>query len=354
MASRQRALVLCDGSFATSTGKTANGLVRRSLRFEIVGVIDRTKAGGDAGEVLDGVRNGIPIVAGLREGIERCRPDALVIGVATFGGYIPRDFRPVIRAAIKGGLDVVAGLHEYLSNDPEFSALAAKHGVRLVDVRKPRPLRELRQFSDLSRKLPCLRLPVLGTDGSIGKRTTALLLADALNAGGVNATFVATGQTGLLQGAEFGVPVDAVPGDFVVGELEWEIHRAYEATKPQVIVVEGQGSISHPAYVMGTRAILMASMPQAMVLQHAPARRTRNFRRDVVAWPMPRVEDEIRMLEMFSPGKVIAITLNHEDMTREQVDATAATYEATYGLPTCDPLWHGVDKVAAAVRPHVP
>ena len=348
-----RALVLCDGYFGANAGKTANGLVRRSSRYTIVGVIDRTKAGRDAGEVLDGVPNGIPIVASLREGIERGRPDWLILGVATFGGYIPPEFRPVIREAIEGGLGIVAGLHEFLSQDPEFSALAAKYDVSLVDVRRPRPLRELRQFSDLVRKLPCLRLPVLGTDGSIGKRTTALLLTDALNAAGIRATFVATGQTGLLQGAEFGVPVDAIPGDFVVGELEGEVHRAYEATKAQVLVVEGQGSISHPAYVMGTRAILMATMPQAIVLQHAPARTTRSFRRDVVAWPMPTVEDEIRLLELFSPGKVIAITLNHEDMTRPQVDAAVREYETRYRLPTCDPLWHGVDKVVAAVRPRV-
>jgi len=350
---RVRALVLCDGYFGTPTGKTANGLVRYSRRYEIVGVIDRTKAGRDAGEALDGRPNGIPIVGSLREGIERGEPGALIIGVATFGGYIPAEFRPVIREAIAGGLDVVAGLHEHLSDDPEFSALAGTHGVRLVDVRRPRPLRELRQFSDLTRRLPCLRLPVLGTDGAIGKRTTAILLTEALNAAGIRATFVATGQTGLLQGAEYGVPVDAIPGDFVVGELEWQVHRAYEETQAEVLVVEGQGSISHPAYVMGTRAILMASMPQAIVLQHAPARTVRRFRSDVVRWPMPSVAEEIHMLELFgrvSGAKVIAITLNHEDMTRDRIDAAVAELEATHGLPACDPLWHGLDKVVAVVR----
>lgn len=347
---RPRALVLCEGAFGLPQGKTANGLVRHSRRYEVVGVIDATKAGQDAGEVLDGSPNGIPIVPTLGEGIEKGAADTLIVGVATFGGYLPEDFRPVIREAIERGLTVVAGLHEHLSEDPEFRALAAMRGVSLVDVRKPRPLRELRQFSDLSRKLPCLRLPVLGTDGAIGKRTTAILLADALDRAGIPTTFVATGQTGLLQGAEYGVPVDAIPGDFVVGELEWEIHRAYEATKPRVIVVEGQGSISHPAYVMGTRAICMAAMPQAIVLQHAPARKVRRFRSDVVSWPMPSVDDEIRLLEAFSPGKVIAIALNHEDMSRAEIDATAAEYEARYGLPACDPLWHGVDKLVAAVR----
>lgn len=345
----ERAVILAEGAFGESGGKTANGLVRHSRRFRIVGVIDSRNAGRDAGEVLDGVRNGIPIVANLSDGLA-LRPEALIVGVATFGGYIPPEFRPAIKDAIAHGLAVVAGLHEYLNDDAEFAALAAAHGVRLEDVRKARPLRELRQFMDLSRHLPCLRLPVLGTDGAIGKRTTAILVTEALNREGVQAAFVATGQTGLLQGAEYGVPIDAIKGDFMVGELEGEIVRAYEETRARVIVVEGQGSISHPAYVCGTRAICMAAMPQAILLQHAPARRVRRFRSDTVHWPMPKVDDEIRMLEVFSPGKVIAITLNHEDMTREDIDAAAREYETAHGLPTCDPLWHGVDKVVAAVR----
>lgn len=350
----ERALVLCDGYFGHNTGKTANGLVRHSKRFAIVGVIDHTKAGRDAGEILDGTHRGIPIVADVREGIERCHPDALVIGVATFGGYIPKEFRPVIRDAIEHGLNVYSGLHEYLNEDPEFAGLAKEHGIKLVDVRRPRPLREAQQFSDRSKHLPCLRIPVLGTDGSIGKRTCALLLTDALNAAGIAATFVATGQTGLLQGSPYGVPLDSIKGDFMVGELEAEIVRAAEETRPKVIVIEGQGSISHPAYVAGTRAIIMASMPSGIVMMHAPARRTRNFRRDVVAWPMPTPKEEIEWLEFYTRiagrGRVIAIGLNHENMTREQVEATVKEYEAAYGLPTADPLWHGCSKFVDAVR----
>ncbi len=93
----ERAVILCDGYFGQNTGKTANGLVRYSKRYEIVGVIDRTKAGRDAGEVLDGTRIGIPIAADLEEAIAQGRPETLIIGVATFGGYIPTEFRPVIR-----------------------------------------------------------------------------------------------------------------------------------------------------------------------------------------------------------------------------------------------------------------
>src|SRR5439155_23212256 len=182
----ERAIILCDGYFGQSTGKTANGLVRYSKRYRIVGVLDSTKAGRDAGEVLDGRRNGIPIFAGVREALAKLpeRPSTVIVGVATFGGDIPKEFRPVIREAIEAGLSVAAGLHEYLSEDPEFTALATRHGVSLIDVRKPRPLRELAQFSDLSRHLPCLRIPVLGTDRAIGKRTTAILLTEALREAG--------------------------------------------------------------------------------------------------------------------------------------------------------------------------
>ncbi len=348
----ERALVLCEGAFGQSLGKTANGLVRHSMKYRIVGVLDSTKAGRDAGEVLDGRRAGIPVFAGLADALAKLpeRPEVLVIGVATFGGYVPQEFRPVVREAIDAGLDVAAGLHEFLADDPEFAALAGRRGVRLVDVRKPRPLRELEQFSDRSRHLPCLRVPVLGTDGSIGKRTTAILLADALNAAGVKTEFVATGQTGLLQGARYGVPIDSIGGDFMVGELESQIVKAYQENRPEVIVVEGQGSISHPAYVCGTRAIIMASMPSGIVLQHAPGRKTRNFRRDVVAWPMPAIDREIQMLEMFSDSKVIAITINHEDLTPDDVHRIEREYESAHGVPACDPLLDGCDKLVNKIK----
>src|SRR5213083_2267848 len=306
----ERAVILCDGYFGQSTGKTANGLVRYSKRYLIAGVIDHTKAGRDAGDVLDGKPNGVPIVASLREAVETCRPETLIIGVATFGGYIPKEFRPIIR--------------------------------------------ESKQFSDLSRKLPCLRIPVLGTDGAIGKRTTALLLTDALNAAGMPAAFVATGQTGLLQGSAYGVRLDSIKADFMVGELESEIVRAYEETRARVVVVEGQGSISHPAYVCGSRAIIMASMPSAILMMHAPARKTRSFRRDVVAWPMPTIEQEIEWLHFYTRniggGKVVGIGINHENMTRDEVDVAVRTYEQKYGVPTADPLWHGCGKFVAAIQ----
>src|SRR2546426_11808782 len=127
-----RAVVLCDGYFGTPTGKTANGLVRHSRRYEIVGIIDGTKAGRDAGDVLDGRPCGIPIVASLREALERLRPDTLILGVATFGGYIPPEFRPVIRPEIESRLGRAGRLHEHLAPDPPLYAPAAQQRVHLI------------------------------------------------------------------------------------------------------------------------------------------------------------------------------------------------------------------------------
>ena len=350
----ERAVILCDGYFGQNTGKTANGLVRYSKRYQIVGVIDHTKSGRDAGEVLDGTANGIPIFKDFREALEKGQPQTVVIGVATFGGYLPKEFRPLIKEAIENGVNVAAGLHEFLNDDPEFKGLAAKHGVTLLDVRKPRDIREAQQFSDKARRLPCLRIPILGTDGANAKRTLALHLTDRLNPPGNKTTIVATGQTALIHGSHYYVPLDSIQGDFMVGELESEIVRAYEETKPQAIIIEGQGSISHPAYVCGSRSIVMASMPSGIIMMHAPARRTRNFRRDVVAWPMPKPEEEIQWLEFYAKiaggGKVIAIGLNHENMTREQVETTVKEYETKYGLPTADALWHGVGKFVDRIQ----
>src|SRR3989442_13293341 len=137
----EKAVILCDGYFGQSTGKTANGLVRYSKRYEIAGVIDHTKAGHDAGEVLDGKPNGIPIVANLKEAIDRCQPETLIIDVATFGGDISKGVRPVIREAIEHRLNVGAGLHGCLNEAPGLGKPAETQGVRLVDVRKPRPIR---------------------------------------------------------------------------------------------------------------------------------------------------------------------------------------------------------------------
>lgn len=348
----ETALVLCEGQFGKYVGKTANGLVRHSERFEILGVIDSTQSKKMAHEVVEGAREGIPIFAGIGHALSGPgeSPDYLIIGVATIGGRLPSEFRPIISEAISNGMGIIAGLHEFLSEDEEFTSLAKQYGIGLQDVRKEPPLSDMKRFGNLCRDIPCLRIPVLGTDSSVGKRTTAIQLMRTLNSEGIKTTFVTTGQTGILQGFKYGVPLDSIQGDYMVGELEQAIVMAYTKENPQTIIIEGQGAISHPAYVCGSRAVITASQPNGIILQHAPGRQYRNFRRDELKLPMPNLDDEIKMIEMFSGSKVIAITLNHENMGNDDIEAQVEEYEDRFGIPCCDTFRHGCGKLVEAVK----
>lgn len=338
---RRRATVYCEGNFADIDGKTANGLVRRSDRYEITSVIDSTRSRQDSGTVLDGVANGIPIVHDLGAALRLADLECFIVGVAPTSGLLAPNERAVILRAIAAGLDIVNGLHEFLNDDPEMAAAAGAHDVTIIDVRRPPAKRDLHMFSGRIRDVTCPRIAVLGTDGAIGKRTTATVLVTALNDVGVRAVLVGTGQTSLIQGARHGVALDAIPAQFVTGELEAAVVAAFEAEDPDVIVVEGQGALSHPTYLSST-AILRGSLPAGVILQHAPARVVRS---DFPESPMPTVVSEIHLIETFADTEVIGITLNHEDLTDEQVSVAIAGYEAVLGLPTTDPLTRGPERL---------
>lgn len=347
----ETAVILCEKGFGQNIGKTANGLVRLSRKFKIVGTIDSAHAGEDAGVILDGQPRGIPIHSSLEDALEgQEKPTWLIIGVATIGGFLPAEFRPTIRKALREGIGVISGLHEQLAKDIEFISIVEESGARIDDIRKQPPFGELHHFSNLAKNMDALRIPVLGMDGSIGKRTTGWILNEALDRKGIRSVFVVTGQTGLLQGAEYGLPLDAIGGDFMVGELEHQIAIAYEKESPQVILIEGQGSISHPAYVCGTRAIIMASSPSGIVLQCAPGRKFRNYHKEELYIPMPAVEEEIKLLETFSDCGVIALTLNAEGLDEEELRNVIDDYRSRFNLPVCEPLTQGCDKIIDKIR----
>lgn len=347
----ETAAILCENAFAKGPGKTAAGLVRKSKKYKILGVIDSTCAGSDAGELLDGVPNGIRIYSSLDELIKAAgtAPKYLIVGVATIGGRLPPSFRKPISNALEIGVGVISGLHEFVGDDPEFKAIAERTHAPIIDIRKEPRLESLRYYRNLARNLPCIRISVLGTDAAIGKRTTAWAVVDALNDMGIRTTFVATGQTGLLQGADFGIPLDAIRGDFVVGELEAEIVRAYETEHPKVIVIEGQGALSHPAYVTGSRAIVAASSPNAVILQHAPMRKYRTFHEEELHLPMPTIDEEVELVRVFAKCPVIAITINHQGMTKEEVERIIAHYGKIYRVVVTDILLFGAEKVAKEI-----
>lgn len=330
------AIVYCEAQFGEQDGKTANGLVRHSERYEVLSVIDSVRAGVDSGQFLDGTANGIPVLASLAESVAHAGrvPDYLICGLAPADGLLSTDQRIVLLDGIARGMHIINGLHEFLNDDAEFVAAAVIAGVTITDVRRPKAKRDLHLFSGRIFDVTCPRIAILGTDGAIGKRTTATLLVQALIARGVKAVMVGTGQTTLIQGGRYGVALDALVPQFCSGEVEHQIVAAFEAEAPDVIVVEGQGALSHPAYLTSAH-ILRGSRPAAVIVQHAPKREMLG---DFPMMPMPTAASEIALIEAFADTRVIGVTINHEEMTADELTDAIAEHRLRLGLPVTDPL----------------
>ena len=341
------AVVYCEGNFGAIDGKTANGLVRHSEKYDILSVIDSDKAGLDSGVVLSDEPNAIPICRNLADALAHAGriPDYFIFGMAPASGMLSSHERGLVLEAIDLGMNIVNGLHEFLNDDPVFAAASAAKNVEILDIRKPRAKKDLRLFSGRIADVTCPRISVLGTDCAIGKRTTATILIRTLNARGLNAVMVSTGQTGLIQGARYGVALDAVPSQFCAGELEAAIIEAFECENPDVIIIEGQGALSHPAYSTSS-FILRGSCPDGVVLQHAP-RRPHRCDFEQMAMPMPATE--INLIETFADTTVIGLTINHENMTDAEVSAAITLYEYELGIPATDVLTRSPERLVEMV-----
>jgi uncharacterized NAD-dependent epimerase/dehydratase family protein len=349
---KKTALVYCENQFGLMDGKTAAGLVRHSETYNIVGVIDSSLAGKDAGEELDGERNYIPIFANLDEALTKLEkvPDCYIYGKAPLEACVSIAERLLILAAMQKGMDIINGLHEFFSEDREFSQMAFQSGIQITDIRKPPNLKDLHVFTGQISTVNIPVIAILGTDCACGKMTTAVELNQALNNLGIKSVMVATGQTSLMQGSRYGVAIDALVSQFTIGEIENAVIQAFEQEQPDIILIEGQSAVSHPAF-MGSLAILRGSMPDGIILQHPPARQ---FRCDFPLLKMPSIESEIQLIEAISQSKVMAIALSHENLTNLQVDRTIEDYETQFRLPTTDVLNYGCQKLIAALGDRFP
>lgn len=340
---KKTAIVYCEDQFAEVDGKTAAGLVRHSKIYSILGVIDSSLAGQDAGEVLGGEKNYIPIFRDLEDALERLGevPSYYIYGKAPLEASIPDTERVLILEAMEKGMDIVNGLHQFFSEDAEFTQMAAQCDVQIRDVRKSPNLEELHVFTGMISKVDVPVIAVLGTDCACGKMTTAVELNNTLNAMGIKSIMIATGQTSLMQGSKYGASIDALVSQFVIGEIENAVVQAFENENPDIIFVEGQSSVSHPAF-MSSLGILKGSMPDGVILQHAPARK---FRVDFPDMVMPTVKSEIQMIEAISQSQVIAIALSHEGINDVEVSKFIEDYEERLHLPTTDVLTYGTQKL---------
>jgi uncharacterized NAD-dependent epimerase/dehydratase family protein len=340
------AIVFCEGAFGTPNGKTAHGLVRRTKRYHILSVIDSLKAYRDSGEVLDGKTNGIPIFPRLEDALDAAnksgvKPSHFVIGLAPDGGRLNQAHRHALKEAIQAGMNIDSGLHDFLSDDREFKKLASRYSVRIRDVRKTPPRKDLHFFSGKIEKVTSLKIAVLGTDSAVGKRTTAWLLIEALQQKGHAAELIGTGQTAWMQGASYTIMLDSLINDFVSGEIEHAVWSAWNDRNPDVIVIEGQGSLLNPAYPGGFE-ILAAGRPDAVVLQHAPARKEYDGFPGYTIHPL---DVQIKAIELISRKPVVAITINHENIPLSNIPEICDSISRQTGLPTIDALRDGAEAI---------
>ena len=247
-------------------------------------------------------------------------------------------------------MDIINGLHEFFSEDQEFINMATRWGVQIKDIRKPPKLKDLHVFTGQISKVNVPVIAILGTDCACGKMTTAVELNKALNTLGIKSVLVATGQTSLMQGAIYGVSIDALVSQFVIGEIENAVIQAFDHENPDIILVEGQSSVSHPAF-MSSVGILKGSMPDGIILQHPPSRK---FRCDFPDLAMPTIDSEIKLIDAISQSKTIAIALSHENLADEEILKVIEDYENRFQLPTTDVLNYGCQKLVRALSNHFP
>lgn len=346
----RRYAILAEGLFSVHGAKTAVGVLRFSPD-PTVAVIDSTRAGQDVATVLGapGLGVGIPVVATLAEAL-RHHPTSLLIGIAPIGGRLPDEWRPIITGALAAGLEVISGLHIFLSDDPEFQAAAAGNGT-IWDVRRPAPEIATRIGQGAPHRPGSHTVYFAGSDCNVGKMTAALVLDRAARDRGWRSVFAATGQTGIMI-AGFGVPADRLISDFTNGGVEALVLDLTD--RFDWVFVEGQGSLCHPAYSAVTLGLLHGAAPDLMILGHEAGRTHIHLYPD---FPLPPLPDLVRMYETaagwLKPARVVGLALNTfhlpEDAARIAVEAAAA---AT-GLPATDPVRFGsaplLDALAAAV-----
>jgi uncharacterized NAD-dependent epimerase/dehydratase family protein len=341
------ALVLAPGLYKTEHAKTAHGLVRGSSRFEIVGVVDPSAAGEDAGVALDGKQRDIPIFSSLSQALAgaRKRPNTCVVGVAVAGGSMPPALHTLLLSAAEAGLSIVNGLHQMAADDPAIAAAAQKSGARIVDVRRPRPVHELHFWSGAITQVRAPRIAVLGTDCALGKRTTAQLLVEACGAAGIHAEMIYTGQTGWMQGARYGFVLDATPNDFVSGELEHALVTCEREARPDLMVIEGQSALRNPSGPCGAELVI-SGQAAGVVLQHAPGR---THFKGHPGWAIPQIDEEIALVVAYG-ARVLAVTLNGERMTPGALIEAQRELAARLAVPVVRPLEEGMQALVPLVR----
>jgi uncharacterized NAD-dependent epimerase/dehydratase family protein len=338
LASARRLLILAEGNSADPHfGKTARG-VMRYRPDEVVALLDSERAGE--------TQDGFPIVGSVNDAL--CfNPTTALVGVATQGGRFPAAWRELLKSAIAKGLDVENGLHEFISDDPELAGLAARHGVELRDLRKAPPGLNVPTGANL--ELAATTVLTVGSDCAIGKMTVSLELDREAGRQGLKSQFVPTGQTGIAI-AGWGISVDAVVADFIAGAAEQLVVEGHRRGG-ELLLVEGQGSLLHPAYSGVTLGLIHGSAPHRYVLCHLAGQ---EYVDENPAYPMPPLSELVELHERISlkarPATVACIALNTRALDDAAARAAIAAAEEETGLPADDPVRYGAGKLLETLK----
>jgi uncharacterized NAD-dependent epimerase/dehydratase family protein len=337
----KRYLVLAEGySGDDHYGKTTYGVIRYG-DDPVVAVLDSERVG----ETVEGV----PVVGSVADALPY-GPTTALVGVAVAGGRLPPVWRGLLRDAVEAGLDVEAGMHEFLSDDAELAALARERGAELRDYRRPPADLSVPTGENL-RHAAAVVLTV-GSDCAVGKKTVAVELDRAARARGLRSVFVPTGQTGIMI-AGWGIAVDAVVSDFLAGAAERLVVEG--AGRGDLLFVEGQGSIVHPQFSGVTLGLYHGAAPHVLVLVH---RAGDTEIEGVPGHSIPPLPDLVDLYERLAlparPAGVAAIALNTGRIDENAARKAVATVAEETGLPTDDPVRFGPDRLLDAVLARLP
>jgi len=338
---KRRMVIFAEGAFSPLGAKTAVCLVRFSTD-EVVAVIDSSRAPSTVQDVL-GFGGDIPVVASIDEALGY-KPDCLVIGMAPKGGLLPEGAYDVVVRAIRMGLHIISGMHQFLGDDEKLSSLAEEFGVVIWDVRRPP------EGLGVSSGKECPYCPVVltvGSDCNTGKMTAAMQIFHGLVEAGVNASFAASGQTGIMI-TGWGIPIDRVVSDFIGGATERLVLESAEGK--DVVLLEGQGSILHPGYAGVTIGMIAGALPHAMILCHQPTRKViRNY-----TVRIPPLDELVRLYENSIPGikkvPVIGISLNTFDLSEGEAETEIEEARRLTGLAVTDPVRFGPEPLVDAIK----
>lgn len=348
----RRIAILAEGSFGWHSGKTATGVIRYS-QDTTVAVIDSTKAGQDVFQALGGpIGKGIPVVQDINEALTY-QPDTLLIGIAPRGGALPESWRWQLLTAIEAGLNIISGLHVFLSDDPELRAAAKKHGVTIWDVRRPPEKTRMAAFTP--HRPGSHTVLLVGSDCGSGKMSTALEADAEAQRRGLNSSFVATGQTGMMISGS-GLPVDRLIVDFTAGLVE-EMVLDF-SNQHDWVFVEGQGALNHPGYSPVTLGLIHGSMPDALIFCHKAGQTTIEGYEHCSLPPLQRlfaINEQMANLvrsDQQPPCKIVAISLITQHLNEEDAHKAITELEVETGLPVTDTFRFGAGKLVNALQKH--